>query len=258
MKAFEKSLFAGKILGVIDTENQEFIQYSPEELDNLVKLLDTKLVSIKELADELNILPSHLRLIINELLKRKRIKGAFAQNNTFVPNSVIINLAKKSSKQTGKVDIYEISQRLQVHDTVVLETLAEYVINALMPYEEVRISDLSYKTKLPEDFIEALLEKLISEGRISGFLNRVYRTFKREMERPREEMKLQPKISTKPSALWYLVPFFFGIIGGIIAYVGVKDEDEDMANGLLLFGIVWSIILAVLAYYLWLSILSSI
>lgn len=29
----------------------------------------------------------------------------------------------------------------------------------------------------------------------------------------------------QPSDLWYLVPFFFGIIGGLIAYVAVKDED---------------------------------
>jgi hypothetical protein len=56
--------------------------------------------------------------------------------------------------------------------------------------------------------------------------------------------------STKasPTALWYLVPFFFGLIGGIIGYVGVKDEDQGMADGLLVFGIVWTIILA-LVYF---------
>ena len=47
----------------------------------------------------------------------------------------------------------------------------------------------------------------------------------------------------KPTALWYLVPFFFGIIGGIVGYVGVKDEDQKMAADLLIFGIFWTIIL---------------
>ena len=59
---------------------------------------------------------------------------------------------------------------------------------------------------------------------------------------------------TKPTALWYLVPFLFGIIGGIIAYIGTKDEDRGMADSLLIFGIIWTIIL-VMAY---LAILSSI
>jgi hypothetical protein len=58
----------------------------------------------------------------------------------------------------------------------------------------------------------------------------------------------------KPTALWYLVPFFFGIIGGIVAYVGTKDDDKGMAESLLLFGIIWTIILVV-AYF---AILSSI
>jgi hypothetical protein len=51
----------------------------------------------------------------------------------------------------------------------------------------------------------------------------------------------------RPSSLWYLVPFFFGIIGGIVGYVGVKDEDRGMADLLLILGIVWTIML-VIAY----------
>lgn len=46
-----------------------------------------------------------------------------------------------------------------------------------------------------------------------------------------------------PTSLWYLVPFFFGILGGIIGYVGTKDEDRGMADSLLLFGALWSILL---------------
>ena len=54
--------------------------------------------------------------------------------------------------------------------------------------------------------------------------------------------------ATKPTALWYLVPLFFGLIGGIIAYVGTKDEDQAMADSLLAFGIIWTIVLIV-AYF---------
>jgi len=54
----------------------------------------------------------------------------------------------------------------------------------------------------------------------------------------------------RPTALWYLVPFFFGIIGGIVAYVGTKNDDKEMADGLLIFGIVWSLVLAAIGLIL--------
>jgi hypothetical protein len=44
------------------------------------------------------------------------------------------------------------------------------------------------------------------------------------------------------SGAWYLVPFFFGFIGGIIAWAVTKDRDPNRARNLLIFGIVWSIV----------------
>ena len=54
----------------------------------------------------------------------------------------------------------------------------------------------------------------------------------------------------KPTVLWYLVPFFFGIIGGLVGYVDTKDRDKDMANNLLVFGVVWSLFLFFVSYWL--------
>ena len=70
--------------------------------------------------------------------------------------------------------------------------------------------------------------------------------------------EFEQPVPTKPTALWYLVPFFFGIIGGIIAYVGTKDEDRGMADSLLIFGIIWTIILAMAYFAILSSILSGI
>ena len=44
------------------------------------------------------------------------------------------------------------------------------------------------------------------------------------------------------SSAWYLVPFFFGIIGGIIAWAVNKDRDPGRARNLLIFGLVWSVV----------------
>jgi hypothetical protein len=51
------------------------------------------------------------------------------------------------------------------------------------------------------------------------------------------------KPQIKPTGLWYLAPFFFGIIGGLIGYAAVKDDDKGMAENLLIFGVVMTVLL---------------
>jgi hypothetical protein len=53
----------------------------------------------------------------------------------------------------------------------------------------------------------------------------------------------------RPTVLWYLVPFFFGIIGGLVGYVGTKDRNREMANNLLVFGVIWSLFLALVTFW---------
>ena len=40
----------------------------------------------------------------------------------------------------------------------------------------------------------------------------------------------------RPNALWMLLPIFFGIIGGIIAYLGLLNSDRESAKLLLKVG----------------------
>ena len=44
------------------------------------------------------------------------------------------------------------------------------------------------------------------------------------------------------SGLWYLLPIIFGIIGGVIAYFVIKQDDPDKAKNCLYLGIVLLII----------------
>jgi len=42
------------------------------------------------------------------------------------------------------------------------------------------------------------------------------------------------------SRLWFLLPFFFGIFGGIVGYFAVRKKDRETAEELLIFGVaVW-------------------
>jgi hypothetical protein len=40
----------------------------------------------------------------------------------------------------------------------------------------------------------------------------------------------------EPTKWGYLAPLFFGLLGGLIGYLGVKDEDRDIALNFLVFG----------------------
>lgn len=51
-----------------------------------------------------------------------------------------------------------------------------------------------------------------------------------------------------PSRLWYVVPFLYGVIGGLVAFGEVKKDDRGMAAKLLLFGMIWSLILVFALY----------
>ena len=44
------------------------------------------------------------------------------------------------------------------------------------------------------------------------------------------------------SGAWYLLPLFFGIIGGIIAWAVNKDKDPKRARNLLIFGLLWTFV----------------
>ena len=47
---------------------------------------------------------------------------------------------------------------------------------------------------------------------------------------------------TRKSRWWYLLPIFFGIIGGIIAYLVLKDDDKTLAKNCLYLGIILTVI----------------
>ena len=60
----------------------------------------------------------------------------------------------------------------------------------------------------------------------------------------------QPRYNNSPSngpyvgvsAAWYLLPIFLSFIGGIIAWVCVKDRDPGMAKNCLILGIVITVV----------------
>jgi hypothetical protein len=47
----------------------------------------------------------------------------------------------------------------------------------------------------------------------------------------------------KPTPLLWLVPIFMGLLGGILMYIAVKDQDQEKANNAILVGLLSSIVM---------------
>jgi len=57
-------------------------------------------------------------------------------------------------------------------------------------------------------------------------------------------------VKMSPSAFWYLLPLFLGLVGGLIAYVYVRDDDPDMAKDLFLIGVIPTVVIIILGWIL--------
>jgi hypothetical protein len=63
----------------------------------------------------------------------------------------------------------------------------------------------------------------------------------------RYEKGARQTLSTeRVSNVWYLVPFFFGIIGGVVAWLDTKEHDSRKAGYFLVFGLVWTVVAVIL------------
>ena len=56
--------------------------------------------------------------------------------------------------------------------------------------------------------------------------------------------RLSPHVHSggKPSAAWWLLPIFLGLIGGAIAWACLRDRDPRMANKCLVLGIILTVV----------------
>jgi hypothetical protein len=54
----------------------------------------------------------------------------------------------------------------------------------------------------------------------------------------------------KRSAIWYLLPIFMGIVGGIIGYFEVRNDDPRLAKRLLYIGLGITAISIILLFFL--------
>lgn len=62
---------------------------------------------------------------------------------------------------------------------------------------------------------------------------------------------------SRPTSLLYLVPIFMGLLGGVLMYIAVKDQDQGMANAGMWVGAIMGLIEVVILFIFWGSVMST-
>ncbi len=106
--------------------------------------------------------------------------------------------------------------------------------------KELGSSDDSYNSTFLNDV--QLQEKLKNQTGMSENDVICYDCAKRVEKKIKENTKMNlADVKIKPTPLLWLVPIFMGLIGGILMYIAVKDEDQAKANNSILVGILSSV-----------------
>jgi len=64
----------------------------------------------------------------------------------------------------------------------------------------------------------------------------------------------QAPLVEQVSDAWYLMPFFLGIIGGLIAWIVNKDRNPKKARNFLIFGAVWTVVCVILIWIVFIAV----
>lgn len=227
-------------------------------------------------SDPLRILNMHIEAYIKHEWKAKEpaILDLALRKNIEIPK--VKELIEKG--KTRKEAILEISKNMKFR--VSEKEVEKWLPKGLKkeePGEEVKEVTKEKMEQQIGDYKRSIerLTTLFSKGEIT---EESYKTAIKTIERNKNELRSGKKVSVaeerketiartrtlngwyrpQPTKLWYLAPFFFNIIGGLIGYVAVKDEDRDMATNLLIFGIFMTLVDMFIAWLLYSWLLSVI
>jgi hypothetical protein len=146
------------------------------------------------------------------------------------------------SVQQLDLDIEKLQHGEKSRERAVLE-LALHLGLEIFELRELKKKGLSEKEAISEFLKGQRIHLTVEDPEIQQILAKA----RDEIYKPSPDTYVTKE---KPSVLWYLGPLFFAILGGLIAYVGVKSEDEEMAKNLLFLGFIISVVDFLLLWFL--------
>lgn len=179
-QTFRKALLQGNISGVIDQKNQALIVFEHDEIDALAVRLSSSKISIKILAQDLNLKVDQARLVIEKLLQEDKIQGVFTNDDAFISDFALRRLMIEAIQKNERMDIHELSAKLFIPEyaiTSIIDGIKKQIINDSSTYSQISLTDLSAEIGLPETVAVTLLKKLVQERKLNGQLDMVNKIF---------------------------------------------------------------------------------
>jgi hypothetical protein len=136
------------------------------------------------------------------------------------------------------LEIAKLQHGNKSRERAVLE-LALHLNLGIRELREFREQGLSEEKAISKFLKGEKLQVTDDDPEIDRILSKTYRI---KMFNTSAKTYVRKENAYTPTILWYLVPLFFSILGGLIAYVGVKNDDEEMAKNLLFFGVTMFIV----------------
>ena len=68
---------------------------------------------------------------------------------------------------------------------------------------------------------------------------------------------MEEPVKEKPTRLLYLVPVFMGLLGGVLMYIAVKEQNQEMANNGMFWGVISFMAQVVILIMIWGSYIES-
>jgi hypothetical protein len=221
-----------------------------------------KIITLNTLFEVEEISSISIELITELLIKRYKKQGKLrpeAALNAYIRD--VTNQSEGMSREEAIMHLFRQTAKDGTEKQVVeqfianqpeIEKLREKIDTLTLHFSAGEISEDTYFRAVKK--IEDKITKLQGDLKIPPVEKRKLQApsaiFRSTMQ---EKKEVESRIETihhydSPSSWWWLAPLFFGIPGGIFAYIIVKDADEDMAESLLLFSVLSTIILAILGY----------
>ncbi|MCR3907093.1 MAG: PCI domain-containing protein [Tenericutes bacterium] len=262
LKSQKKLLRERKIQGIIDTETNELVSYNADEIDEIIELLNEKPIKFKDLSSKYDLTIGQSKLLVSDLVKRSKVSGLI-KNKEFISSKNLEALIKNHLGKSGDLNPQISSEELEIPVEKVMDIITQLenqMFQTVSPYSNVPIENLTSEVGLSEGLTIALLKRLIEKERIVASIDMVNKV----VTINQAPKKIQTESTTyvpqrtfsknpNPSSGWYLVPLFFGLLGGIFGYTAVKNDDPDMANTLLWVGILSSVIGLIIFWSSWSS-----
>ena len=101
--------------GILDLDNRDFYHLTEEENRNLINLLSTQKIPVKEIAQEMEISPKAIKEWMDVLIQSRHLYGTFdPKGEVFTPFNLFATKVKESFEKSGKLGISEAAVALSL------------------------------------------------------------------------------------------------------------------------------------------------